>query len=137
MKYPAFISAIFFLYSCSSRQPEPVKLNVDACAHCKMPVADARFAAELITPKGKLYKFDDYDCVTRFAKENMEGESITVYFSDFSNPAKFVPAANAHFISGGSLKSPMNGNVAAFEKRATAEKFAKELGATMRDDISK
>ncbi len=129
MKPLVIFIMLLALTSCKAKGPEPVKLNVDACIYCKMPISDLRYAAELITKKGRLYKFDDADCIVRYARENSTGEAAVFYFSDFASPGKFVKSSEAVFIKGGSLKSPMAGNTAAFGSREKAEKFAKETGA--------
>ncbi|MFZ1528258.1 MAG: nitrous oxide reductase accessory protein NosL [Ferruginibacter sp.] len=123
-----FVTILFFA-SCTAKGPEPVQLNVDACTYCKMPISDARYAAEIITKKGRLYKFDDAVCIISYSKEKLANESASFYFSDFEAPGKFVKAPAAVFIKGGNLKSPMAGNTAAFGNRESAGKFAEETGA--------
>ena len=60
------ISAMFiFLASCNTG-PQPIKIGVDACAFCKMTIADEKFGGEIITGKNKIYKFDDIHCLLSF-----------------------------------------------------------------------
>ncbi|MCC6725443.1 MAG: hypothetical protein IT258_13125, partial [Saprospiraceae bacterium] len=37
---------------------EPISFGEDMCAHCKMTIVDEQFAAEAVSQKGKVYKFD-------------------------------------------------------------------------------
>ena len=55
--------------SCNSG-PQPIKLGQDACSFCKMSIADNHFGAEIMTKKGKVYKFDDMHCIAGFMKAN-------------------------------------------------------------------
>src|SRR5690606_22753916 len=74
--------AVLMLSSCSSG-PVPIQLNKDNCHFCKMTIADARFGAEILSNKGKVWKFDDAHCVIAFMKsgELKEADFKEVYFS--------------------------------------------------------
>jgi copper chaperone NosL len=56
---------VMFMGSCSA-QPEPLKLGIDACDFCKMTLTDPKFGAELITKKGRISRFDDIHCLTKY-----------------------------------------------------------------------
>ena len=62
---------LFFLLltSCSTK-PEPFAYGKDNCHTCKMGIMDPKFGTELITTKGKIYKFDDVSCMQYFLKSN-------------------------------------------------------------------
>ncbi|MFM2359728.1 MAG: hypothetical protein RLY16_1721 [Bacteroidota bacterium] len=110
------------LNSCTT-QPEPIVAGKDHCHFCKMTITDTRFGAELVTPKGKLYKFDDLHCLTRFYKsgEVKANEKNQLYVANYEQPAEFIDATKAFYLKAESIHSPMNGNVAAF---ASAERQA-------------
>lgn len=59
----SLVVLVSFFTSCSTVEPTPIKLNTDNCDYCKMTIADLRFASELITEKGKVYKYDDLSCL--------------------------------------------------------------------------
>lgn len=122
------VFSIVGIISCGNVQPEPVKLNADNCQHCKMTIADLKFAAELITDKGRIYKFDDLKCMQMYQSENALNNA-QFFVADYSKPENFVKVEDAFFVSGGDVLSPMNGNVAAFSSKADAEKFAVEKNA--------
>jgi len=56
------------LLTACSHEPDPIRYGKDACAHCKMTIMDKRFSAELITAKGKVFKFDAAECMAGFLK---------------------------------------------------------------------
>ncbi|WP_198175425.1 hypothetical protein [Spirosoma telluris] len=58
-----------------SVQPEPIRYGKDACTHCKMTIVDQTFAAEIVTQKGKSYKFDDVACLVNYLNENKVPEA--------------------------------------------------------------
>jgi copper chaperone NosL len=114
---------LFFLQSCSTA-PSPIRTGVDNCYYCKMTVSDARFGAELITKKGKIYKFDDMHCILAYLKSNTmdKNEIRDVYLSDFSNQHQLHKAGESFLLQSDELKSPMNGNIAAFSNEDSMKK---------------
>jgi copper chaperone NosL len=125
----------YFLTACSNA-PDPIRYGKDACAHCKMTIMDKRFAAELITAKGKVFKFDAAECMAGFLKENpaIADDSKSVFLvNDFSKPGQFTDARKSFFLRDSSLSSPMGGNLAAFLSRPAAEAAKKDRSAQVYD----
>lgn len=120
---------IFFLTACGSNEPKPIKLNVDACEFCKMPISDGKFGAEIQTQKGRYYMFDDISCLVKYCEEN-ETTKVSGYFvHDYSKNNQLIDATSAFYISGGDINSPMHGNIAAFSTQADALNFGDKLKA--------
>ena len=120
-----FLSLSFF--SCAKTEAVPIKLNVDSCDFCKMTIADGKYAAEVITEKGRVYKFDDFMCMTNYGKENSNTKIAAYYVNDYSQDNVLIPAKTAFFLSGGTIQSPMRGGIIAL----STEKDAKEFGAKL------
>jgi copper chaperone NosL len=119
-------ACLLWMTACKPAGPEPVSLNKDNCTDCGMTISDARFASEIVTQKGRVYKFDDLACLIRYKKDNdMKGE--TVYVSDFDQPDRFLRGDTAFYITGESLSSPMGGNTAAFSSSQRADEAAAKL----------
>ena len=106
---------VLFLSSCNTG-PQPIITGRDICDFCKMPVSDNRFGAEIVTQKGKIYKFDDAHCINSFMNSTAfkQQKEYDVFFVDFAGNHSLMPAARAFFLKSESLRSPMNGNIAAF-----------------------
>jgi len=117
------------LTACSPTEPEPIVLNKDNCEYCKMTIANGRFGAELITKKGRIYKFDDLYCLAGYIEEKGIDELQLYYIHDHASSNSLINATHAFYVAHEQIKSPMGGNVAAFVKKEEAEKFAKDLGA--------
>lgn len=118
----------FLLNSCASKGPQAIKLNKDACEFCKMTISDARFMAEIITSKGRVYKFDDLHCLQHYTSALPEGNIAMQYVCDYTNPPQFIDAASAWYLEHPSLKSPMGGNIAAFATKEAADSQASKIG---------
>ena len=103
------------LTSCSS-ETEPINYGKDNCSFCKMTIMDHRFGSELVTQKGKIYKFDDISCMYNYLKTNNLGKEKFSYMvvSQFEKPNDFIDVEKAIFITALQFKSPMMGNTAAF-----------------------
>lgn len=105
------------LISCNT-QPKKLRVGLDSCDFCKMTISDARFGAEIVTTKGKVYKFDDAHCIIAFLQANKvaKPEMAGIYFTDFSSPHELIMAGHSFFMQSPLLKSPMEGNIAAFSQ---------------------
>lgn len=118
---------IIFISSCNTK-PEAIKVGTDNCYFCKMTITDAKFGAELITQKGKIFKFDDVHCMLSFLKtKNVEEKEISgIYLVDFSSNHQFVKSTEAQLLQSESLRSPMNGNIAAFSNQDSMQKMMQQ-----------
>lgn len=122
-------SGLFALSSCSSSGPEPIRLHKDACYFCKMSISDGRFGAELVTKKGKVYKFDDLECMQNYAASPDAAEAKAWYIADFNEENKLIAAAGAWYVSHESIRGPMGGQTAAFATEEAARLLADSLQA--------
>jgi len=124
-------AAVFMLICCSSctTGPQPIAFGKDACDFCKMTILDQRFGGEVITKKGKVYKFDDVHCITSFLKstnsEKTQGAGI--YLLDYNTPAKFIRSGESFLLRSSELHSPMGSNTAAFATAAGREQSKQQM----------
>ncbi|OGU38157.1 MAG: hypothetical protein A2315_08125 [Ignavibacteria bacterium RIFOXYB2_FULL_35_12] len=124
----AYNSLLFYLsvlqYSCNL-SPEPINYGKDECEYCRMLISDNRYGSEVITDKGKIYKFDSIECLVEYALEqNILGdEKQTFLVTDFSNPLKLVDAKSAFYVHNDNIRSPMGLNVSAFGNESDMQKF--------------
>ncbi|MBS1758030.1 MAG: nitrous oxide reductase accessory protein NosL [Bacteroidetes bacterium] len=110
--------------SCSSK-PQAIVVGKDNCDFCKMGVSDARFGAEILTQKGRVYKFDDVHCLLGFLKENnkVSTDVKEIYFVNYSGQHDLIPKKNVLLLKSELLKSPMAGNIAAFNNADSIKKI--------------
>lgn len=123
LKTAIVASSFLFLMNCSS-EIEPINYGKEACHFCKMTIIDAKFGTEIITKKGKAYKFDDLHCLVNYMKENKinEADLAHIVVNDFKNEKSFLPVYEAYFVKSDKFKSPMRGDIAAFKSKNVAEK---------------
>lgn len=110
------------LSGCSTN-PQPIRIGQDNCDFCKMTISDNRFGAEIVTKKSKIYKFDDEHCIVGFLNsKNLSHDEIAgIYFTNFNDPHQLINVEQAIFLQSPKLKSPMNGNIAAFTNEDSLE----------------
>ena len=119
----------FSFFSCAKTEVVPIKLNVDTCDFCKMTIADGKYAAEVISEKGRVFKFDDIMCMIHYGKENANTKMAAHYVNDYTQDNVLIPAKTAFFLSGGTVQSPMRGGIIAFSSENEAKEFGIKLKA--------
>jgi copper chaperone NosL len=119
----------FSFFSCNNAQAVPIKLNKDNCDFCKMSISDGKYGAEVITEKGRVYKFDDIGCMANYCKENSNTKMKAYYVHNYTRDNILIPAKTAFFISGGAIHSPMGGNIIGFSSEKEAKLFNVKLNS--------
>ena len=120
--------AFLFITGCTPK-PEKIDIGKDNCVECKMTIMDPKFGGEIVTKKGKVYKFDDTHCVAVFL-ERRGVELIDIHqtlFVEYNEPHEFVKVKSAEFVVSSQIKSPMGGNAAAFKNETAAKKKSAEI----------
>lgn len=122
--------AVFVLPSCESR-PSPIDYGRDACAGCNMTIVDRHFGAEFITGKGRVYKFDDINCMVEFTSSDAHAgdPGAKRLVVDFNGRGIFLDVRNACFLKHRAIRSPMRSGIAAFADKASAASVADGLGS--------
>jgi copper chaperone NosL len=123
----ATAAVALLLVSCNPTA-EKITLGKDLCSECKMTIMDPKFGGEIVTKKGRIFKFDDTHCVANFLKrrgvalDNIH-QTLFVHYQN----AAFVDVQSTEFVVSSQLKSPMGGNAAAFSTKGEAEKHAETI----------
>ena len=91
-------------------------------------MADPKYGGEVITKKGKVFKFDDVICMIRFLKSGTlkPGDIKQNVVVNFEKKNDFIDVKDAILFTTAELKSPMSSNTAAFESEVAA-RFLKEI----------
>ena len=121
---------VFFSISGCSTEPDPIRVGIDNCHYCKMTIVDKKYSAEVMTKKGKIFKYDDSHCLlSEIAEKGIEGNNIKeIYFTDFCNGHSLIKGRNAFFFKSNQLQAPMGGNMAVFLSHDSLNIYNKQLG---------
>lgn len=129
---------LLIVNSCTTN-PEPINFGTDQCEHCRMTIVDNKFGAEIITTKGKIYKFDAAECMVRYVKTGKINDAdVKEYLViDASKPAQLIDAKKAVYLISENFPSPMGANLSAYANRNDAEAFHKNYNGEIKnwDDI--
>lgn len=112
MRHITILFAALLLISCSPK-PEPIDYGNDICDFCKMNITDNKYAAELVTSKGKVYKFDSIECLFQYKDLEFKSDD-EIHFelvNDFTNPGELIDLRKAFFLLSDVFRSPMGMNV--------------------------
>jgi copper chaperone NosL len=125
----AMVSIACLLLSGCTPKAEAFVIGKDACAECKMTIMDPKFGGEIVTKKGKVFKFDDAHCIAQFMeRRGVEMKDIyQTLFVNYNGDHGFIDVKNAEFVVSSSFKSPMGSNAAAFASVAEANKKSSEI----------
>ncbi len=123
------LSLILIIVVCAncSVKPEPLRYGKDNCSFCKMTLVDDKFGGELVTKKGKVFKFDDIKCMISFLNST-DGKvdysyELVVDYAHAADEFDLIPSGDAFYLQSPEVKSPMAGNVAAFKIKAEQQNY--------------
>ncbi len=125
-----FTVTLISVLSCS-KQPKAIDYGNDGCHFCKMTIVDKIHASELITDKGKVYKFDATECMMDYLKDNPELDTFALLSNHFEKAGSFIKVEDATFLISKNLPSPMGANLTAFESLEKAKEIQSEKGGKL------
>ncbi len=131
LKHYSIIALLLILYGCNV-SPKAIDYGNDGCHFCKMTIVDKVHATEIVTKKGKVYKFDASECMIHFLNEFEDTSKIELYLANnYTDPETFIDATKAIFLISENIPSPMGAFLSAFKDIADAEKEQAEKGGTL------
>lgn len=121
LKHYSIFALLLLLFSCNA-SPQAIDYGNDGCHFCKMTIVDKVHAAEVVTKKGKIYKFDATECMVNFLDE-FDTSQIKLYLSNnYTNPEALIDATKATFLISENVPSPMGAYLTAFKNEDDARK---------------
>ena len=106
--------------------PEPIAYGSDGCHYCSMTIVDRQHAAEIVTKKGKAFKFDAVECMVNHL-EDIDISSVKLFLAnDYQDPGELIDAKKSTFLISKEIPSPMGEYLSAFSTRAEAENIEAE-----------
>jgi copper chaperone NosL len=119
--------SILLITACS-KDPKPIQYGQDQCAFCSMAIVQKTHASQLVTDKGKQYKFDAIECMVNYVKNSPEkAKNASLLVADYNQPEKMISAEEATYLISKNLPSPMGAYLTAFKTKADAKEVQKKL----------
>jgi copper chaperone NosL len=119
------LSLIFFLSSCEVA-PQEINYGSDACRFCKMTIVDTQHASQLVTVKGKAFKYDAVECMMNHLAKWDQAAVKYYLVSDYTKPKSLIDATKAHYLVSESIPSPMGEFLTAFSVKEKRDKILLE-----------
>jgi len=110
------LSLIAILMACEVK-PQEIDYGHDACHFCQMTIVDTQHAAELVTTKGKSFKYDAIECMLNDLQHWDEAPVKLYLVADYGQPKLLIDATKAHYLISESIPSPMGAFLSAFESQ--------------------
>ncbi|WP_299532688.1 nitrous oxide reductase accessory protein NosL [Ulvibacterium sp.] len=102
-------------------KPKPIAYGSDGCHYCSMTIVDRQHAAQMVTKKGKVFKFDAVECMMNHQKE-VDQETVALFLvNDYSEPGELIDAKQATYLISPGIPSPMGEFLTAFGDEAKAK----------------
>ena len=123
MKFTYYICGLLIigLSSCNIG-PAPINYGSDGCHYCSMTIVDKQHAAEFVTQKGKVFKFDATECMMNYLKE-IDKTTVALYLvNDYDAPGELINATEATYLISKNIPSPMGEFLTAFKSKEVAER---------------
>ncbi len=123
------------LLSCS-KGIDPISYGQDECQYCRMAIVDQAHAAQLVTEKGKNYKFDSSECLIHFLSGDAKVEEkklLHILSANYLQPGQMVDVKKATFLVSKNIPSPMGGFLSAFENKEKAKEIQSDYGGALYD----
>jgi copper chaperone NosL len=111
-KYFILILLIIASAGCQ-KSSEPIVFGADQCAFCRMTISDPKYGAELVTEKGRVYKYDAMECMVKYLEDNEVHNGLLLGIA-YDEPKKLFPVDSLTFEISKTYRSPMGANLAAF-----------------------
>lgn len=128
MKKYIILLLFYFAVTACDKTAKPINYGEDQCDFCSMSIVRKTHAAQMITEKGKQYKFDAIECMINFIKEEPQKyKNATFLVANYNEPGEMIPAEKANYLISKNLPSPMGEYLTAFASVDGAQQAQKKL----------
>ena len=120
VKYSTVVFMFLLLVTSCNVGPKPIAYGSDGCHFCRMTIVDRQHAAEIVTDKGKAFKFDSSECMMNHLKD-IDQKQVALYLvNDYNQPGELINATKATYLISERIPSPMGEFLTAFKTEQAA-----------------
>lgn len=128
MRFLVLLCGVLLVCSSCKIEAEEILYGKDACHFCSMTIVDRQHAAQIVTQKGRAYKFDAVECMINDLKRREGQELSIILVNDYNEPGKQISAMDATYLICNEIPSPMGANLSAFLNAEIANKMKEAKG---------
>lgn len=111
--------------------PKPIEYGADACEYCKMTIVDQQHGAEVVTKKGRAYKFDAIECMVNYAEQQGQDQFALFLINDYVQPGQLIDATGSTYLISESIPSPMGAFLSGFANGQNARTIQQAKGGAL------
>jgi len=119
---------VALLFTACSVEPDPINYGADACHFCRMTIVDNQHAAQIVTAKGKNYKYDAIECMVHDLNNWDRPEAAQILVADYTTPGVLSDAIKASYLISKEIPSPMGAYLSAFSDKGKRDETHNSLG---------
>ncbi len=119
------------LLSACSKKPQPITYGRDGCDFCRMTIVDQGHAAQLVTQKGKNFKFDAIECLVHYLDDKEQSDFSHILVASLNEPGILLSHSDAVFIISNNIPSPMGAFLSAVRVREDADEIVDKNGGVI------
>jgi copper chaperone NosL len=129
LKMYVIVGLLFMMVSCNP-ESKPIIYGEDKCEFCRMSIVDQKFGGEVVTQKGKTYKFDAVECLVNYIDEHVEDESKLKFIltNTYDHPGELVNASECMYLKSENMPSPMGMYLSGYNNQRSALIKHNEIG---------
>jgi len=123
---------LFSGMACSPKKT-PIDYGLDKCHFCQMGIVDQRFGCEIVSQKGKVYKFDATECMIHFIEsQGIRISDISMLFTNtFDRPGELIHVDHCYFLQSENMPSPMGLYINPFSEKYLAMEYKRLQSGTI------
>jgi copper chaperone NosL len=124
------MAAVALAVGCTGGRVSPVPIEPGVpCAFCRMSIADARLAAEVVAPGEEPRQYDDIGCLAADLAKRPLAAGARAFVADYRS-GTLLPAADAVYTRVETIATPMLSHLVAHESDQAREADARTRGGT-------
>jgi copper chaperone NosL len=124
---------LLFITAACNDGPKPINYGSDGCEFCQMTIVDKQHAAQVITEKGRNYKYDAIECMVNDLNKWERPKVKTHLVADYSKPGIMTNAITASYLVSEKIPSPMGAFLSAFANEAERDNTLSRSGGERLD----
>jgi copper chaperone NosL len=115
---------------CARGDAPPAALDVrnDTCGSCRMPVSDAKLAAQIAAPGEEARFFDDIGCLRDYLSADARGPAGSIAYVADHRTGQWIPVSRAVFSRCRAVETPMGSHLIAHTDAASRAADPSESG---------
>ena len=130
MKNALFLLTWLLLSGCKPT-PKPIEYGADVCEFCKMTIVDPQHGAEVVTKKGRVYKFDAIECMVNYLAQQGPESFALFLTNNYMQPGALTDATTATYLISRGVPSPMGAFLSGFANETDARTVQTDKGGEL------